>query len=77
MKRATIVVLVPFILAGCTQTVWDKPGATQQDYNQDTYACEKDTRQSGYFGGGLMASLRMKEFFDRCMVAHGWTARER
>ncbi len=75
MKRVIVLALVSFGLSGCAQTIWDKPGATQADYNKDTYECEKDTRQSGYFGGGLVGSMRMKEFYGKCMVAHGWTAR--
>jgi hypothetical protein len=55
--------------------VWDKEGATQQDYNQDHYACEKDARQSGYFGTGIVGAVNMRNFFQECMVAHGWTLR--
>ena len=75
MKRVIVLALVSFGLSGCAQTIWDKPGATQADFNRDSYECEKDTRQSGYFGGGLSGSLRMKEFYGKCMVARGWTAR--
>ena len=52
-KRAFISILLT--LAGCApQVVWTKPnGFTQQDFAQDSYACEKDMRQSAYFGGGI------------------------
>lgn len=60
--------------AGCA-IVWTKPGATEQDYYTDTYACEKDARQSGYFGGGLAGAFAMQDFFARCMRAKGWTGR--
>ena len=75
MQRKCVAALILLGLSGCAQTIWDKPGATQADFNRDSYACEKDTRQSGYFGGGLGGALRMKEFYGKCMVAHGWTAR--
>ena len=54
--------------------VWTKPGATSQDFNVDSYQCEKDARQSGYFGTGLVGAINFNEFEVRCMRAHGWTA---
>ena len=60
-------------VSACAQNVWVKPGSSQADYNTDSYACEKDARQSGYFGGGIGGSINMKEFFNRCMIAHGWS----
>ena len=68
--------ILVFVLSGCAETIWDKQGATQADFNKDSYECERDARQSGYFGSGLAGSLAMKEFYERCMVARGWTARE-
>ena len=44
-------------LTACAPMIWDKPGTTQEQYNQDSYACEKDARQSGYFGTGLAGAL--------------------
>lgn len=64
--------LTAVVLAGCAETVWYKPGASQQDYATDSYNCEKDMRQSSYFGGGLIAAFNMRGFEDRCMIAHGW-----
>jgi hypothetical protein len=63
------------VLAGCaapSSMVWDKPGATQADYNKDRYECEKDTRQSGYFGTGINRAARIVDFFKQCMVARGY-----
>ena len=68
--------IVFLVLSGCTGEIWDKQGATQADFDRDSYACEKDTRQSGYFGSGLWAQAAMKDFYDKCMVARGWTARK-
>ncbi len=75
MKKVFLAVLVGYFLNGCTPMVWDKAGASPQDYNQDSYACEKDSRQSGYFGYGLSGQINMQAFFDKCMVAHGWHKR--
>jgi hypothetical protein len=63
------------LLAGCAPMIWDKSGATQNDYNKDSYDCEKDARQSGYYGGGIAGGLEMKEFFKRCMVSKGYSLR--
>jgi hypothetical protein len=65
-------VVLCLILSGCAQKVWTKPDATQQDFATDSYACERDARQSGYFGGGIAGAINMEQFADRCMVAHGW-----
>lgn len=70
------ILIATLLLAGCAPTVWYKAGATQADFNTDSYGCEKDARQSGYFGSGLAGALEMKDFYGRCMVAHGYTARK-
>lgn len=61
------------ILAGCAQKTWTKTGATSQSFNDDKYSCERDARQSGYFGGGLIGSLNMQDFYNRCMNSKGYT----
>jgi hypothetical protein len=63
-------------LAGCGPTIWVKTGATQQDFDRESYGCEKDARQSGYFGGGLVGQINLQEFINRCMVAHGWSVQQ-
>ncbi len=75
MQRNLVLALLLLGLSGCAPTIWDKPGVTQAEFNTDTYECEKDARQSGYFGGGLAGALRMKKFYGKCMVARGYTAR--
>jgi hypothetical protein len=60
-------------MSGCTSAQWTKAGATQQDFATDSYDCEKDARQSGYYGSGLAGAINMQGFFNRCMNAHGWT----
>jgi hypothetical protein len=74
LKHLGILLLIGLV-SGCAPMVWDKPGATQADYNTDSYDCEKDARQSGYFGTGIIGGLNMRDFFKRCMAAHGYTLR--
>ena len=72
--RSCSVLFAAIILCGCaTPRVWNKPGASQSDFASESYSCEKDSRQSGYFGGGIAGQINMQSFFDRCMVAHGWS----
>lgn len=73
MRYAPLALAV--LLGGCAQTIWEKPGATAADLSREGYECEKDARQSGYFGGGVVGALNMQAFAERCMVAHGWTPR--
>ena len=64
------------LLIGCaTPMIWDKSSGTQAEYNKDSYECEKDARQSGYFGGGIAGALNMREFFKTCMVSKGYILR--
>ena len=71
--RCVIVVAFVALLSGCGPMIWNKPGVTQAEYNKDSYECEKDARQSGYFGTGLVGALNMRDFFKTCMVARGYT----
>ncbi len=74
MKLREFAVLA-VILSGCSPPIWDNPNATQADYNRDSYECERDARQSGYFGTGLAGGLNMRRFIQECMIARGYTIR--
>lgn len=75
MKRLVLIAAV--LCAGCaTPTVWIKDGSTQQDFATDAYECERDSRQSGYYGDGLIGVLNMQQFQQRCMNARGWHLEE-
>jgi hypothetical protein len=72
--NACIAATACLTLASCAQpTLWVKPGASQADYNTDSYSCEKDARQSGYFGNGIPGAVNFRDFMNRCMFAHGWS----
>ena len=75
MRASTLAAMALALLFGCAESYWDKYGATEQDFNRDSYECERDARQSGYYGTGLAGSLNMQNFYGRCMVARGWTLR--
>jgi hypothetical protein len=69
-------VVVLLLFAGCARFVWVKPGAGQQDFQRDAYECERDMRQSGYFGTGVAAAINAQNFQERCMVARGWSKQQ-
>ena len=75
LKALALVSLLFF--AGCANNVWVKQGSNAQDYQADTYACERDSRQSGGFGGGLAGAIAVQEYFNRCMTAKGWQQQNR
>ena len=66
-------ILFVLLLTGCTTTCWTRPDATQQDFLRDRYSCERDMRQSGGYGDGLIGAINASAFFDRCMNAQGYT----
>ena len=73
LERNTVaVVLLAITVAGCTRTYWTKPGFNQADWNRDSYECERDMRQSGYYGAGLVGVINAENFQERCLVAKGY-----
>ena len=71
MKAILVVSLLA--VAGCANSVrWVKDGATEQDFNRDSYGCERDVRQSGYYGTGVAGALNAQSFYARCMEANGY-----
>ena len=71
MKMFSVIVAIG--LSACTTVSRNKSGSTQQDFASDTYSCERDMRQSGYFGGGVVGQINAQTFQERCMAAKGWT----
>jgi hypothetical protein len=77
MKRAVAVALL-LVLGACSHVVWDKPGATEEEFRRDAYQCERDARMSaGSFGGGLAGAINAQNFMERCMTYEkGYTKRK-
>jgi len=70
--RLWLIGIAILALAGCTRYVWTKPGLTEQQFRTDSYACERDMRQSGYFGTGLVGALNAEDFQEHCMRSKGY-----
>jgi hypothetical protein len=73
MLRCVFPFLIAAQLCACApQAKWHKEGATEQDFATDSYECERDARQSGYYGTGLVGVVNMRGFYRRCMGARGY-----
>lgn len=60
-------------VGACTHATWVRKGATDADLQRDQYACEKDARQSSYFGGRYYFDINFQAFQNRCMRSKGWS----
>lgn len=78
MLRASITLLALF-LAACAPMTWNKPGASQNDFSQDRYACMQQAQQpvsgavvNAYGGAASSQVVTNGNLFSSCMNAKGW-----
>lgn len=76
--RGLLKTLVPVgLLVGCAEPLmWTKPGATQADFNRDSYECQKDAYATGgavYLGYGVTTRTANSGMYNQCMVVRGYT----
>jgi len=82
LRLAALVFSAWVLLSGCTEPIYSysKPGATEMDWKQDSYAC---VQGSGTFAGGTgLVSVgaatdnrrEISRLYKMCMEARGWTA---
>jgi PBP1b-binding outer membrane lipoprotein LpoB len=57
------IIFLALLLSGCSS--WVKPYATESDFNNDMYACEKDAAPQS---DGILRDRMM----TRCMQIRGW-----
>ena len=71
------VVLLALTAGACSPT-WEKAGATREEFNRDTYECQKDSYVAGggaiYVGGGQVRSTPNMGIYRSCMAAKGYSA---
>ena len=72
LKDAMTLVLITIGLSACAQETWVRPGASQADLRSDRFQCERDSRQTGYLGSGMLGEMNIGNFFDECMASRGW-----
>ena len=76
MKKLLVVASVA--LGACAPTIWDKPGASQADFNRDSYACQRDAISLGgvAYGYGVVQRHPDLGVYRMCMTAAGYSRRE-
>ena len=72
-----LILISASLLAGCaSQTEMNMANSTQEKYSIDSIECEKDTRESGFYGG-IIGKQDMQIFFHKCMISKGWKSVEK
>ena len=78
LRLAALVFSAWVLFAGCTGPTYSysKPGSTERDFKQDSYACVQDSPAAA--GPMILAARvgakREANLYRRCMEARGWTA---
>jgi len=73
LRQASVAAL-GLILAACASGTWVKSVDSTYAGNLAAaqYECERDVRQSGYYGSGLIGVVNAQNFFGNCMTAKGF-----
>jgi hypothetical protein len=73
-SRTALLAVLPLVFAtACApRMMWTKDNWNEQDARRDFYECERDARQSRYFGTGFAGAMNMAEFQKRCLRAKGY-----
>ncbi len=93
MLRRLLLSMLFLMLISCTTTQWVKPGATQEELEADTVACNTEIVTSGVGARGMMgmgaattrgraaatAGARAEADMERaeCLRGKGWTQETR
>ena len=79
MKK-TLTIASALFLCSCSQPLWVKPGASQQDFGVDKYQCMQQAQQrvsgtyvNAYGGASSNKVITNEGLFDACMNSKGWS----
>ena len=75
MKRLKLLSAFALAVGACQAEpgVWYKGGASESDYQRDTYECERDRQMAAAsFGTGPVGAANAEAFAARCMNARGY-----
>jgi hypothetical protein len=61
-------------LAACAPASWDKPGATQADYDRDIRECQRLAQQGALYS--FAKPVTAHKSFKQCMTARGYVHRD-
>jgi hypothetical protein len=62
-KKILMAIMVAVLLSGCAHYTWRHPEYTPEKWARERYECERDARQSGYFGTGITGAINFNAFF--------------
>ena len=81
--RKYLLVFLPLVLVGCAEYKWYKDGISQQEANQDAYACLQEAQQRvsdaavGAYGGYSNSKvITNPHLYNACLAARGYTYRQ-
>lgn len=79
MRTLFIILGVALIAVGCAKPNWNKPGASQDEFGRDRYACLQSSQQRvgaatvNKFGATATDEMQTNNtLFSSCMNARGW-----
>ena len=68
MKKLYVSIIAVMFLSSCG-VVWNKPGASQQDFHRESSAC---LAQCGQACGARGCAIACYNIYDSCMRGKGW-----
>jgi hypothetical protein len=78
VRLAALVFSAWVLLSGCAGPTYSysKPGSSEMDWKQDSYACVQDSPASSGRPRlvAVGAAIDAKRLYKMCMEARGWTA---
>lgn len=79
MKLVATAIGAAVVAAGCAPLVWNKPGASRDDFSRDRYTCLQESQQRvagatvNQFGGAALNTVATNPgLFEACMNSNGW-----
>jgi len=73
MRMIMVLSLTMALLIGCaSHVVYLHPNYTPELLAKDSYECERDAQQSGYFRDSMVGAINAQNFIDQCLAARGW-----
>lgn len=75
--RSILLISVLCFCASCSTLVWDKPGASSQDFNSDVGYCKNDSYTRATNALGQTNPYTQEPLFQNCMMSKGWHLEEK
>ena len=70
--RSLTLLLLALALTACSTEVWRKTGASQQEVNIDTMACQSAAQRSAQGTNMIYGKVASYNYFNNCMADRGY-----